>query len=114
MDAGDAVRRPGEADLVAVVALPPAQRAAPVHGTVLLDARGADRALRVSWHDEDGLAVLSVWRGERCTATFRLEAHDVPALVEALVSGLVRGAERASRGARDVVAPQPAAVAGSA
>ncbi|RJK94816.1 hypothetical protein [Vallicoccus soli] len=63
-------------------------RPAPRRGTVLLDQRGGDRALRVSWHDEDDLVVLSVWRGERCTATFRLAAADVPALVDALVAGL--------------------------
>ena len=75
-----------------VVALSPPRGPAPVpaHGTVLLDARGTDRALRVSWHDEDGLVVLSVWRGGECTATFRLEASDIPALVDTLVTGLDR------------------------
>lgn len=61
---------------------------APREGTVLVDSRG--RALRVSWHHEEDLVVLSVWHGERCTASFRLDADDVPALVDALVHGLAQ------------------------
>ena len=36
-------------------------------GEVFLDARGADRALRVSWHGEADVVVLSLWRGGACT-----------------------------------------------
>lgn len=60
----------------------------PVAGEVLLDARGPGRALRVSWHDEAGVVVLSVWSGETCTATFRLPVEDVPQLVNVLCTGL--------------------------
>lgn len=58
--------------------------------TVLADARGTDRALRVTWHDHgaEGLVVFSIWREDRCTATFRLTAADVPQLVDTLVRGL--------------------------
>jgi hypothetical protein len=42
------------------------------------DARGAGRALRVTWHPETQLLVLSVWRDEVCIATHRLEAADLP------------------------------------
>ena len=42
------------------------------------DARGAGRALRVTWHPETQLLVLSVWRDELCIATHRLEAEDLP------------------------------------
>lgn len=59
-------------------------------GGVVRDVRGAGRALRVSWHgDVDGIVVLSLWDGARCTGTVRVAAEDVPTLVEALQIGLV-------------------------
>ena len=58
---------------------------------VVPDARGGGRALRVSWHHDEGLVVLSVWRGPTCVATTRVAAEDVPDLVEVLVSGLGQG-----------------------
>jgi hypothetical protein len=59
-------------------------------GGVVRDVRGAGRALRVSWHgDHDGIVVLSLWDGARCTGTVRVAAADVPTLVEALQIGLV-------------------------
>ncbi|MFZ5850699.1 MAG: hypothetical protein ACOYY2_04820 [Actinomycetota bacterium] len=57
-------------------------------GAVYVDARGSERRLRVSWHSEQGLVVLSLWRGEICAGTFRLPVEDVPALVDLLESGL--------------------------
>lgn len=62
--------------------------ALPHHGQVFLDRRGADRVLRVSWHAEAGLVVLSLWSADRCTATFRLPMAEVPDLGNAPVSGL--------------------------
>jgi hypothetical protein len=64
-------------------------RPIPRLGGVVQDTRGAGRALRVSWHGEDGLVVLSLWDGPRCTGTVRIAAADVPALVEALQLGLM-------------------------
>jgi hypothetical protein len=60
----------------------------PHGGGIFLDDRGAHRALRVSWHHDDGLVVLSLWRGGLCTGTFRLAIDELPALVEVLRSGL--------------------------
>ena len=57
---------------------------------VFLDERGDDRALRLSWHGEADLVVLSLWRGSECTGTFRLEIDEVPVLIEALRQGLGR------------------------
>ncbi|MDQ4086307.1 MAG: hypothetical protein M3165_10865 [Actinomycetota bacterium] len=65
--------------------------ALPTRGDVFVDARGEGRALRVSWHHEDSVAVLSLWRDDTCVGTFRVAAEDVPALVQALVGGLARG-----------------------
>ena len=63
-------------------------RPIPTLGGVVRDVRGAERALRVSWHHEDELVVLSLWNGPRCTGTVRVAAADVPALIEALQIGL--------------------------
>jgi hypothetical protein len=61
-----------------------------------LDTRGDARALRVSWHDEAGLVVLSMWRGHECVASFRLAVDEVPELIEALRAGLDRAYDVAS------------------
>ncbi|MFL6129893.1 MAG: hypothetical protein ACJ73E_12615 [Mycobacteriales bacterium] len=65
-----------------------AVRPIPRLGGALADTRGGGRGLRVSWHADAGLVVLSLWDGSRCTGTVRLAAADVPALVEALQVGL--------------------------
>jgi hypothetical protein len=57
-------------------------------GTVFLDARGAERALRVTWHHEVDTVVLSLWQFDRCVSSFRLTADEVPELVRSLVEGL--------------------------
>ena len=63
-------------------------RPLPETGSVFLDARGGDRALRVSWHAEAGLVVLSLWHGNVCGASFRLAVDEVPDLIETLRAGL--------------------------
>ena len=68
----------------------PAARPLPELGSIYLDARGGDRALRVSWHSEADLVVLSLWRENVCAATFRLSIDEVPDLIELLQSGLHR------------------------
>ena len=67
-----------------------AVRPLPQQGSIFLDARGDDRAMRVSWHEESGLVVLSLWRDNVCTGSFRLAVDEVPALIELLRAGLVR------------------------
>ncbi len=59
------------------------------------DARGGDRALRLTWHldrEDDGepdpLVVLSLWRGNVCAGTFRLRREEVPGLIAFLADGL--------------------------
>lgn len=61
-----------------------AVRPLPRTGSVLFDARGDERALRVSWHEEADVVVLSLWRDNVCTATFRLAGDQVPDLIDAL------------------------------
>ncbi len=70
----------------------------PRRGEVLLDARGSHRAMRVTWHHDVGVVVLSLWRADTCAATFRLPREAVPGLIDALVSGLAEGREGGSLG----------------
>jgi hypothetical protein len=73
-------------------------------GGVVRDVRGAGRVLRVSWHgDIDGLVVLSLWDGARCTGTVRVAAEDVPTLVEALQVGLPEPAPVAPPAGLDIL-----------
>lgn len=72
-----------------------AVRPFPETGSIFLDARGGDRALRVSWHEESGLVVLSLWRENVCAGSFRLDIDEVPGLIEMLRAGLVSSYEHA-------------------
>jgi hypothetical protein len=65
----------------------------PAAGEVFLDSRGAGRALRVSWHSEADVVVLSLWAGGTCSGSFRLPVEDVPDLIDALREGLSRSYE---------------------
>ena len=76
---------------------PPRARC-PETGSIFLDARGGDRALRVSWHAEAGLVVLSLWRENVCAGSFRLAVDEVPDLIEMLRSGLDRAYDVARPG----------------
>ena len=85
----------------------PTARPLPETGSIFLDARGGDRALRVSWHEDSGLVVLSLWRENVCAGSFRLTIDEVPALIEMLRAGLVRSYEDA-RARLGVVEPESA------
>jgi hypothetical protein len=67
-----------------------AARPLPAVGSIFLDARGDERALRVSWHPEADLVVISLWRDNVCAASFRLAVDEVPDLIELLRAGLDR------------------------
>ena len=66
------------------------RRQRPTAGAVLPDARGDGRALRVTWHDEVGVVVMSVWRDNVCTTTVRLTPAEAADLIEVLAAGLPR------------------------
>lgn len=57
-------------------------------GEVFLDARGHGRAMRLTWHHEADLVVLSLWRDGTCAGTFRLSKDDVNEFIDALVDGV--------------------------
>jgi hypothetical protein len=63
-------------------------RPLPTIGGVVVDAGRPERALRVSWHYDAHLVVLSFWDGPRCSGTVRVAAEDVPDLIHALALGL--------------------------
>jgi hypothetical protein len=65
-----------------------AKRARPASGDVFVDVRDDSRAMRVSTHRDGDIVVFSIWRGNTCTASFRLDQADVPALIDSLVRGL--------------------------
>jgi hypothetical protein len=71
-----------------------AARPLPDQGSIFLDPRGGGRALRVSWHHESGLVVLSLWRENVCAGSFRLAVEDVPEMIALLASGLDQAYER--------------------
>jgi hypothetical protein len=53
---------------------------------MFLDERGT--GLRVTWHPERDLVVLSVWQDDQCVGTFRMSVQDVPRLSELLAAAL--------------------------
>jgi hypothetical protein len=57
-------------------------------GAIFLDDRGGGRALRVTWHSEADVVVLSLWRENVCAGSFRVQSADVPSLLAALAAGL--------------------------
>ena len=77
-------------------------RPVPRTGAVFLDPRGEDRSLRVTWHPEADVVVLSLWRDNLCAGTFRLAVDEVPTLSDLLRTGLAAAytsaRDRAERG----------------
>ena len=73
----------------------------PRRGEVFLDAGGEGRSMRLSWHHEQGVVILSLWRNTLCAGSFRLPVADVPAVIAALVAGLSEGYPAKSSGRAD-------------
>jgi hypothetical protein len=63
-------------------------QAFPAHGDVFFDVRDDGRNLRVNWHHDRDLVVLSTWRHGSCIATCQVNRTDVPGLINQLVDGL--------------------------
>ena len=63
---------------------------------MFLDERGA--ALRVTWHPERDLVVLSVWHDDSCVGTFRMPVQDVPRLSGLLATALGDWVDQAEAG----------------
>ena len=59
----------------------------PRAGETYPDVRGQERHLRVAWHTDRDVVVLSLWRDNLCTGTFQLSAADAADLVDVLQAG---------------------------
>jgi hypothetical protein len=75
-------------------------------GEIFLDARGNGRALRLTWHPEADMVVLSLWRQGTCAGTFRLLKEDVSEFIDALVDGLREGQGSPRYGDAGAVPPE--------
>ena len=60
-------------------------------GTVFVDPRNAGRSLRLSWHPELALFVLSMWRDEACLGSLQLVPAEAARLVAELTATLASG-----------------------
>ena len=60
----------------------------PTVGDVFQDVRGDDRTMRVSYHQDRGVMVVSLWAGPVCRGSFRLPAEEIGRLA-ALLSDIV-------------------------
>ena len=69
----------------------------PVNGTVILDTRDAGRTLRVSWHPELEVFVVSLWRDDHCVGTIHMAPDDAAQIVHALVDVMARDRSTGSR-----------------
>ena len=84
----------------------------PSMGGLLADERGDSRFMRIAWHRDAGVVVLSLWQRDRCTGTFRLPIGDVPVLIQLLVDGLA--AQTAQLSPSQAPASPPTTVSGFA
>ena len=56
----------------------------PAFGDLFTDVRGGDRRMRVSYHADRGVVVVSLWAGEVCRGSFRMAAEDLGGLISLL------------------------------
>jgi hypothetical protein len=56
----------------------------PTVGDVFQDVRGDDRTMRVSYHQDRGVIVVSLWADTVCRGSFRLATDDVGRLAALL------------------------------
>ncbi|MDX6285652.1 MAG: hypothetical protein QOG53_1137 [Frankiales bacterium] len=60
----------------------------PLSGSVFFDRRDARRSMRVSWHAESKVFVISMWRDDVCIASFPLAADEAARFVHTVVRSL--------------------------
>jgi hypothetical protein len=76
---------------------------------IVEDVRRDDTYMRVTWHEESGVFVVSHWRGDVCEAATRISAAAAPDLINLLVLGLAEstrppdGSYAASAASRRIV-----------
>lgn len=52
----------------------------PNPGDVFTDVRGGDRGMRISYHRDADVLVISLWSGRTCRATFQLAGAEASRL----------------------------------
>jgi hypothetical protein len=62
----------------------------PSNGAVFFDPRDETRSLRLSYHAEFDVFVLSLWRDSECLGSFQLPVSQSPRLVHALMTALAQ------------------------
>ena len=62
------------------------------HRVFVPDSRGDEFFLRVTYHENERLFVVSTWEHDRCTAAIRIPVEAAPDLVTLLVNGLASAA----------------------
>jgi hypothetical protein len=85
----------------------------PSLGDVFVDVRGEGRTMRVSYHADRGVVVVSLWAGALCRGSFRMAADDVERFVAALceMSFVGPAPDEASGGPAPDPPPAPAGAA---
>ena len=68
------------------------ERTAP-RRVLVRDARGVDRYVRATWHDDAGVFVISTWDGDLCTGAVRVEPADLGELMAVLARGMADAAD---------------------
>ena len=56
----------------------------PAVGDLFTDIRGGQRTMRVSYHGDRGVLVVSLWAGTVCRGSFQMAADNVGQLIEML------------------------------
>lgn len=74
--------------MTAVAARPEAPVLLPAAGGVYADTRDDGHALRVSYHPENTLCIVSIWRGNLCVGTVRLSRTDAAEVIGGLADCL--------------------------
>ena len=59
----------------------------PPRGEWFADVRDV-RAMRFSWHAEEGVVILSTWREDACVSSVQLSPADAARLIGVLADGL--------------------------
>ena len=67
---------------------------------IVEDVRRDDTFMRVTWHAEERIFVVSHWRGEVCVAATRIPIDAAPELVNVLVKGLAESSADPTAGRR--------------
>ena len=63
---------------------------------IVEDTRQNDTFMRITWHDESNVFVVSHWRGEVCVAATRVPVDAAPDLINLFVRGLAESSAVAS------------------